>query len=124
MLISQKSNESSTTLAYLKVLVDPILLQIKNIMDKQLYRQDPPVDDDESSPPLVRMHLNHLIMAIGSISKGFPEYIDSSSNQNWTPVFRDALTCVLNVLHDLSSSLLIRDAVCLTLIINLTSKRR
>jgi exportin-T len=113
MLISHENSlldgNKPRTLEYLKFLVNPMIEQIQEIMDKQLYRLDGV--DEEGPPPLVRTHLNHLIMAIGSISKGFPEV--KGNEPEWTLVFREVLGCVLKVLHVLSTSLLIRDAVCL-----------
>jgi exportin-T len=117
MLISHENTlvdgSKPRTLEYLKFLVNPMISQIQEIMDKQLYRLDGA--DDDGPPPLVRTHLNHLIMAIGSISKGFPEFNGKAGSEpEWTSVFREVLGCVLRVLQVLSTSLLIRDAVWVT----------
>ena len=124
MLISHENTSTTTTstpttIVYLKALVDPMIRQIKEIMEKRLYEQDPaPLDDindDGAAPPLVRTHLNHMIMAIGSISKGFPDFDSAAPSTaappDWTFVLREALECVLQVLQELNSSVLIRDAV-------------
>jgi exportin-T len=113
MLISYENTiVEPRTLEYLKALVNPMILQIKEIMEKQLYRLDGV--DEEGEPPIVRMHLNHLIMAIGSISKGFPEFKVGGVEAPWCIVFREVLGCVLRVLQVLSTSLLIRDAARFT----------
>jgi exportin-T len=114
MLISHENSlldgNAPRTLEYLKFLINPMIMQIQEIMEKKLYRLDGV--DDEGPPPLVRTHLNHLIMAIGSISKGFPDFnVKATIEPEWTQVFRDSLGCVLRVLQELSTSLLIRDAV-------------
>lgn len=134
---SSALDKHGKTKEYLQALISPMVSQIQDIMNRQLYKLDPAPssggDDanDESAivaAQPVRTHLNRLIMAIGSISKGFPAYQENEKDPQaappgWTLIFRDALNAVMVVLQELSSSVLIRDAVFVILWPNQATKK-
>ncbi|KAJ3174228.1 pre-tRNA nuclear export protein [Geranomyces variabilis] len=91
-----------------QAVLTPLMHQTEEIMRNELYKRDTPDN------VVFTLQLNHLIRAIGSISKGFPD-VDHLGRVTqgvppWVSVFQQALTVVAAVLERMHESELIRDA--------------
>ncbi|ORY05766.1 Xpo1-domain-containing protein [Basidiobolus meristosporus CBS 931.73] len=84
---------------YLQFVFNPIVTTIQECTNKA--RQAP---DD----PLIPIHLHHLVMAIGSISKGFPEAKEGVSPI--AQVFKQATECILVLLENMNKYEVVRES--------------
>lgn len=58
------------------------------------------------------IYVHHLIIAIGSTAKGFPDFNASEKSiPSWHPIFRDAFTFIIQILEKLQNQPLICEAV-------------
>ena len=58
------------------------------------------------------LHIHHLILSIGSIAKGFPDFCASENYvPSWHPIFRDAFKFICQILERLPNQNLIRESV-------------
>jgi hypothetical protein len=84
-----------------------MLADIQNILSKQLYK----LDNADVLPHTIQLH--HLVTAIGSIIKGFPEHSPktAASAASCIVVFKTSLETVIQVLESVNASEIIREAV-------------
>ncbi|TPX64921.1 hypothetical protein SpCBS45565_g05557 [Spizellomyces sp. 'palustris'] len=109
ILISLDGMTTEKQAQLLTVVLTPLMRQIEEIMRNELYRRDTPDNI------VFTLQLDHLIRAIGNISKGFPD-VDQASKvvqtvPAWALVFQQALGAIVAVLERLHESELIRNAV-------------
>jgi exportin-T len=77
----------------------PLISQIQALINRQPHAVD-------------ILHIHHLIIAIGSLAKGFPDFnAAEKSVPSWHPLFRDALKFIIQILEKLQSQSLICEAV-------------
>ncbi|KAJ3187978.1 pre-tRNA nuclear export protein [Gaertneriomyces sp. JEL0708] len=109
ILISAENVPEQRQAELLQAVVAPLIAQIEEIMRQELYKQDAPPDN-----VVFTLQLNHLIRAIGNVSKGFPDIAHVARSRQtvpaWAPVFQHALNRVVEVLRILQTCELIRDA--------------
>ncbi|KAJ3280160.1 pre-tRNA nuclear export protein [Borealophlyctis nickersoniae] len=109
MLISLDPAQPEKQVELLTAVIRPLMNQMEEIMQKELYKQDVPPDN-----VVFTTQLNHIIRAIGSTSKGFPDFNTAVKTVQavpaWTAVFKQALQAIVVVLERLNSSELIREA--------------
>ena len=80
-------------------MLTPLISQIHVIFNRQPH-------------PLDILHIHHLIVAIGSLAKGFPDFNASEKSiPAWHPLFRDALKFIIQILEKLQNQSLICEAV-------------
>ncbi|KAJ3091721.1 pre-tRNA nuclear export protein [Quaeritorhiza haematococci] len=107
VLISLEPIDKMKQVELLNIVVMPILSSCQKIIQEELYKQDVPPDVVP-----VTTHLSHLILSIGGVSKGFPDYEHASKSAvpPWSGVFQQSLEAIVVVLERLNGSALIRDA--------------
>ncbi|RKO91340.1 armadillo-type protein [Blyttiomyces helicus] len=113
VLISLENVPPQKQVELLTAVITPLMSQMDETMRKELYKQDVPPDNIRFTELL-----HHVITAIGSISKGFPDYDHAVKSvqavPGWTAVFTEALQAILIVLDRLNGSELIRSAARFT----------
>ncbi|TPX58420.1 hypothetical protein PhCBS80983_g03131 [Powellomyces hirtus] len=109
ILISLDGLSTDKQAKLLRAVLTPLMIQTEGIMQNELYKRDSPPDNI-----VFTLQLNHLIRAIGSISKGFPDvdHVAKAAHDvpPWVEVFQQALGVIAAVLERLHDSELIRDA--------------
>ncbi|KAJ3162686.1 pre-tRNA nuclear export protein [Geranomyces michiganensis] len=108
ILISVDGVPTEKQAELLQAVLSPLMHQTEEIMRNELYKRDTPDN------VVFTLQLNHLIRAIGSVSKGFPD-VDHVGRLTqgvppWVSVFQQALTVIAAVLERLHESELMRDA--------------
>jgi exportin-T len=116
MMISHESFEQLKQVEYLevihliyhlfKVVTSPMLLSIQQVFDQGLYKMDVPPDR-----MFYTKYLHDLIMALGAIARGFPDYDTFKSMSHCRPVFSKLLQGIIVILENMNERDLIRDAV-------------
>lgn len=82
-------------------MLTPLISQIQAIFNRQLAVGNIDI-----------LHIHRLIVAIGSLAKGFPDFNASEKSiPSWYPIFRDALKFIIQILEKLQNQSLICDAV-------------
>lgn len=82
-------------------MLTPLISQIQAIFN----RQTPELSGQNI------LHIHHLIVAIGSTAKGFPDFTASEKIiPSWHPIFRDAFAFIIQILEKLSTRNLICEA--------------
>ncbi|KAJ3023991.1 pre-tRNA nuclear export protein [Thoreauomyces humboldtii] len=109
MLISLETLTVEKQAELLTAVLAPLMMQIEEIMQNELYKRDVAPDNI-----VFTLQLNHLIRAIGNISKGFPDVDHAAKAAQgvppWVSVFQQALSAIATVLERLHESELIRNA--------------
>ncbi|KAI9202178.1 armadillo-type protein [Polychytrium aggregatum] len=108
MLISLEGIVPVKQEAMLQAILAPLLVNIQDIMEKE---------SEKLGEEAVIYHLNHLITAIGSVGKGFPDHEQAAKNAPvalWPHVFQQAMNAILVVLTQLNASTVIREAARFT----------
>ncbi|RUO96313.1 armadillo-type protein [Jimgerdemannia flammicorona] len=103
MLISHEAIPAEKQVKYLEAVLNPLVKGIQENMSKEMYNPE-----DELFP----LQLHHLIMAIGSVAKGFPEAPNGAASvqRPWAVVFKQATEITLMVLEALNRFEKIREA--------------
>ncbi|KAJ3334353.1 pre-tRNA nuclear export protein [Blyttiomyces sp. JEL0837] len=102
-------NNTSSFRKQKKLVITPLMAAVQNVMETGF------IDTSNTPENLVKvMHLKQLIIAMGNVSKGFPDH-DGSSKTNapsplWATVFKQALHQIILVLERLNSFDVIREA--------------
>ncbi|KAK9766337.1 pre-tRNA nuclear export protein [Basidiobolus ranarum] len=99
LLISADGVDASKQVEYLQFVFNPIVATIRECTNKALQAPD---------DPLIPIHLHHLVMAIGSVSKGFPE-----AKEGVAPiaqVFKQATECILVLLENMNKYEVVRES--------------
>lgn len=94
----------------LQLVVAPLMVSMKHILDGALYKMD---SSPDNMP--ITTHLKQLITAVGSVGKGFPDY-DVAANASvvhplWASVFKEAMKLIIMVLQQLSQFEMIRESI-------------
>ncbi|KAI8815711.1 armadillo-type protein [Fimicolochytrium jonesii] len=108
MMISLDAISPEKQADLLTAVLTPLMMQMEEIMKNELYLRDSPPDN-----VVFTLQLNHIICAIGSTSKGFPDVVSGKATRTvppWALVFQQALDVIAAVLERLHNSELIRDA--------------
>lgn len=87
----------------LQAVVGPLMSQMQETYNMAVY---------QASRENI-MRLNRLIVSVGSIGKGFPDFDGSSSTSipPWSPVFSQAFQVMVKILEQFNSEDVIREAV-------------
>ncbi|KAI9101118.1 armadillo-type protein [Phlyctochytrium arcticum] len=107
-LISLDGTPEQKQVDLLTAVLTPLVRQIEGIMQNRLY------ENDTADNVIFTLQLDHLIRAIGNISKGFPDVDLKGKTEGhvpaWAVVFQQALAAIVAVLEQLHRSELIRNA--------------
>ncbi|KAI8620592.1 armadillo-type protein [Chytriomyces sp. MP71] len=92
----------------LQAILVPLMTSMQEILDSAMYKLDTPEN------PAVTNYTRQLITAVGSVSKGFPDYDvttrTSQSSPLWANVFKQALHRIILVLQTLNGFETIRES--------------
>jgi len=105
--------QTSLLLSLVKPLLDDLSVNLRLFREKGLN-----MEDLDSLVPIVKVH--HIIMALGNIAKGFPDYPSANSESYSMPsleVFSEIARVILVCLEAMNVFKVIRDAVCVTFLV-------
>ena len=106
--------QTSLLLSLVKPLLDDLSVNLQLFREKGLK-----MEDLDSLVPIVKVH--HIIMALGNIAKGFPDYpsvVPENYSMPSIEVFSEIARVILVCLEAMNVFKVIRDAVCVTFFLN------
>ena len=104
VLISLESTLSHGQVGSLAAILNPLFIRINNIINQDLYK------NKTEEEPTYAIFLNHYIMCIGYLCRGFPSTFTTQPNTECNALFKQALEIILRILQTLPDQNSLKEA--------------